>query len=256
MTVIYGMFRVFLLFMLIVAPYGGILFRSYQVIYTESVTERNGGWTLFAGAIELKPVPDTVEIVGELIDSPFSQIINGQPNYIKINFNNKGEANYTLYIVQARLVSIDGSDSIVKNLTTLKYNTVVPAMEDSEIRYVFYSEMQPQELTLIADLIFTDEQENMYSGLAYANNVTIVDPEQSIFDLQLIFMYAILLTIAGGVAYLIKETFFGGSKKKKSKKPTTEKTDSGTTGASTGTTMDWIPEHHLKKSKSSSKKKN
>jgi len=82
--------------------------------------------------------------VGELIDSPFSrkyylggtistftlifpyflhllsisiEIINGQPNYIKINFNNKGEANYTLYIVQARLVSIDGSDSIVNNVS-------------------------------------------------------------------------------------------------------------------------------------------
>ena len=110
---------------------------------------------------------------------------------MKISFNNKGEANYTLHFVKARLVSIDGSGSTVKNvsdydsilcvcymlqyvaiccsitfiekhtiysqLTTLKYNTIVPAMEDSEIRYVFYSEMQPQELELVADLIFTDE---------------------------------------------------------------------------------------------------
>ena len=28
---------------------------------------------LFAGAIELQPVPDTVEITGELVDSPFSR---------------------------------------------------------------------------------------------------------------------------------------------------------------------------------------
>ncbi|CAG8742141.1 16864_t:CDS:2, partial [Funneliformis caledonium] len=141
--------------------------------------------------------PDTVEINGEFTDNPFSHIVNGQKNTIKVTFDNKGENNYTINLIGGALVNKDNPSEIFR--------------------------------------------------VAYNGTVTVVDPDVSIFDLQLLFMWLILIMAFGGFVYMIYQAFFAGVKPKKTKRAPVVKTENSETGPSDlKYDESWIPEHHLK----------
>ncbi|CAJ0764639.1 278_t:CDS:2 [Entrophospora sp. SA101] len=182
--------------------------------------------------------PKQIELSGKFVDNPFNQVVNGQKNTVKITFDNKGELNYTITVISGRLVNPSNHDEIFRNLTGIKYSLPVPPMDHVEVSYSFYSEFQPQELDLIINVFFTDKDGKIYSGVGYNSTVTIVEPEQSIFDLQLLHSSELKLNDddAAGTA-------------------------TGSTATTSNATYDesWIPEHILKSSQgrtsSRSKKK-
>lgn len=191
--------------------------------------------------------PDTVEINGEFTDNPFSHIVNGQKNTIKVTFDNKGENNYTINLIGGALVNKDNPSEIFRNLTAYKYNSIAPSMDHVDLVYNFYAEFPPQELDLILYILFADENLNKYRGVAYNGTVTVVDPDVSIFDLQLLFMWLILIMAFGGFVYMIYQAFFAGVKPKKTKRAPVVKTENSETGPSDlKYDESWIPEHHLK----------
>jgi len=166
------------------------------------------------------------------------------------------------------LVNPSNHDEIFRNLTGIKYSLPVPPMDHVEVSYGFYSEFQPQELDLIVNVFFTDKDGKIYSGVGYNSTVTIVEPEQSIFDLQLIILYLLLSGIFGAIGYTIYKAFFGTKTKSKKSKKRVTKDDDDAAGTATGSNIStgnatydesWIPEHILKSSQgrtsSRSKKK-
>ncbi|CAB4490100.1 unnamed protein product [Rhizophagus irregularis] len=64
------------------------------------------------------------------------------------------------------------------------------------------------------------------------------------FDLQLVFMYLILIGFFGGMGYLIFQSFFGGAKTKKGKKRIVKTEDNNS--ESDKFDESWLPEQHLK----------
>ncbi|RGB26097.1 translocon-associated protein, alpha subunit [Rhizophagus diaphanus] len=188
--------------------------------------------------------PKTVEISGEFTDNPFNQIINGQKNTVKLTFDNKGESNYTIETVTGQLFNKDNPSEIYRNLTVYKYSVAAPSMDHVEVNYNFYAEFPPQELGLYIYVYFSDENAKKFRGVGYNDTVTVVDPEVSIFDLQLIFMYLILIGFFGGIGYLIFQSFFGGAKTKKGKKRIVKTEDN--TSESDKFDESWLPEQHLK----------
>ncbi|CAI2163214.1 10916_t:CDS:2 [Funneliformis geosporum] len=201
--------------------------------------------------------PDTVEITGEFTDNPFSHIVNGQKNTIKVTFDNKGETNYTITMIGGALVNKDNPSEIFRNLTAYKYNHIAPSMDHVDLIYNFYAEFPPQELDLLLYILFADENLKKFKGVAYNGTVTVVDPDVSIFDLQLLFMWLILIMGFGGFLYMIYQVFFGGVKPKKTKRAPVVKTETTDTGTSDlKYDESWIPEHHLKpQTRTSSRKK-
>lgn len=189
--------------------------------------------------------PDTVQISGELPDNPFNQIINGQKNTVKLNFNNKGESNYTIETILGQLVNKDNPSEVYRNLTAYRYSVAAPSMNDVDVLYKFYAEFPPQELELHIYVFFADEDGKKFRGIGYNETVTVTNPDVSIFDLQLIFMYLILIGFFGGIGYLIFQTFFGGVKTKKGKKRII-KTEDNTSESSDKIDESWLPEQHLK----------
>ncbi|CAG8594595.1 5093_t:CDS:2, partial [Acaulospora colombiana] len=162
-----------------------------------------------------------------------------------------GEANYTVKLIAGALVNKDKPDEIFRNLTSSPYSALVPAMDHIDIKYTFYSEFPTQELGLVLFVFFTDEENNQFRGVGFNDTVTVVEPEQSLFDLQLLFLYVILSGIIFGIGYMIFQAFFGGTRPRKGRKrPPVSKPEDQATGASSSSDLkydeSWIPEHNLR----------
>ncbi|CAG8532197.1 3580_t:CDS:2 [Diversispora eburnea] len=191
--------------------------------------------------------PETIEITGEFTGNPFKHVVNGQKNAVKFTFDNKGEESYTINLIGGALFNKDNLDQIVQNISYARFATPVPAMDHVDISYNFYAEFKPQEYELVLYVLFVDKDKKQFKGVGFNETVTIVDPDQSIFDLQLIFLYLILSGFALGTGYMIFQAFFGGAKTRKGKKrPTKRSVDDPAAGISTSSDKydeAWIPDH-------------
>jgi len=208
----------------------------------------------FASAKDSKePPPVKVDVTSKFTDSPFSLVVNGQRNKLTVTLNNEEDNNFTVNFLAGSFVNPANFSQIIRNLTAIKYGTNVGPKETADIPFVFYSEFAPQELGLVVVVDFSDPTGIHYTGIAHNSTVTIVDPENSIFDLQLIFLYLVLAVVVAGVGYFIYDAFLGGQTKSKKK---SKRTTAAATGANADNPIqspsgeairldeDWIPALH------------
>jgi len=185
----------------------------------------------------------------------FNHVVNGEKNALTITVENKSGRNITLLNVAGALLNVD-TNVVLKNLTRSKYG--IPLIQDIKVQipYSFYSEFKPGDHRLNIWLEHSSE-DGAYKVEAYDSIITVVDPEFSIFDLKLLSTYAIVAALLGGMLYYAYDTFVPYAKK-----PRAKKTPSVTVSAPVGTVTatgaggyqeEWIPEHHLRKSKPSKK---
>ncbi|CAO3595722.1 unnamed protein product [Absidia cylindrospora] len=148
-------------------------------------------------------------------------------------------------------VTLVGDDSkTLRNLPALRYDARLVSKASLELPYEFYSEFAPGELalTVYVDLL-ADEKPVRIVG--YSGNITVTDPESSLFDAQLLFLYAVMAAGVVGILYIVRQAFFGGSTKKPSAKKAAEPTVRAAHRDEKGQMVldeSWIPEHHLKNS--------
>ncbi|GAB5586972.1 hypothetical protein Unana1_01872 [Umbelopsis nana] len=195
-----------------------------------------------------------IDIYGEFPNNPFGIIVNGQKNKLNVYFDNQADQTYTVNYISGALVKADDFSTIVRNLSVFKYDLTIPAKQKVAIPYQFHSEFAPQDLGLTVIIDFSDSNKAPLRGVAYNGTVTVTDPEHSIFDVQLLFLYAVLAALLAGVGYIIQQAFFGssGKKTKKSKKSTEKAAPVKHRDEAGNLVLDesWIPEQHLKKSSS------
>jgi len=198
--------------------------------------------------------PEIVATAAFLEQNTFSHVVNGEKNTLTVTVENKSGRKVTLLNVAGALLHPD-SNAVLKNLTIQKYDV---SLEKNKIQfqYTFYSEFRPGDHRLNVWVEHTSQTENQRVE-AYDSIITIVDPALSIFDFKLLSTYAIVAAFFGGLCYLAYSTFFPQAKKSRSKKTPAVSVSSPTgtvtaTGAG-GYQEEWIPEHHLRKPKSSKK---
>jgi len=117
------------------------------------------------------------------------------------------------------------------------------------IPYTFYSQFKPGDLRFH---IWVEHQvdDQKYRVSAYDSIVTIVEPEISIFDFKLVTTYLMVATIFGGLLYFAYLSFVPQPKKSRKKAPApANNAPVGTATGAGGYQEEWIPEHHLKKTK-------
>ncbi|KAF7985686.1 hypothetical protein HWV62_2246 [Athelia sp. TMB] len=98
------------------------------------------------------------------------------------------------------------------------------------------------------------KNDDKYRVTAYDSIVTVVELPVSILDFKLLTTYAIVTALLGGLAYLAYATFFPQAKKPR-KAAVSAPVGTVTATAAGGYQEEWIPEHHIKKSKTGGKKK-
>ncbi|KAL1921618.1 uncharacterized protein VTP21DRAFT_11334 [Calcarisporiella thermophila] len=193
-------------------------------------------------------VPD-VEITGEL-ENPIGVVVNGQRNKVRVAFRNHDNKQYTIEHMSGAFVNPNNFSHIIRNITAYRYGTAVDGNTTVDVPYFFYPEFPPQDLGLTVIIDFKDPSTgHTFRGVGFNSTVTVVDPEHSIFDLQLISIYLILAATAVGIGYLVKEAFFPATVASKKKKPVQPAPATTSTDSSEGSAVydeSWIPEHHLK----------
>ncbi|KAI8090052.1 uncharacterized protein BX664DRAFT_334581 [Halteromyces radiatus] len=207
--------------------------------------------TVLVFADETTSTKDTlnIEVVAQFPDNPFGLIVNGQKNGVVLSMTNKDSVDASIIAVSGKVTLVDDESKIIRNLTALRYDTRLPSQATLEVPYEFYSEFAPGELglTVYVDLV---ADEKLIRLVGYSGAITVTDPESSLLDAQLLFLYAILAAGAAGVLYVVREAFFGSSKKtptKAANEPTVRAAHRDEKGQMV-LDESWIPEHHLKDS--------
>jgi len=207
---------------------------------------------LAASASPLESIEPEIVIQASFPEqNPFGHIVNGERNQIYLLVENKSDQNVTLNSVGGSFHHPD-SGALLKNISSLTYGSLLLENSKLQIPYTFYSEFKPGDLHLNIWLEHSVDDVK-YRVTAFDSVVTIVEPESSWFDFKLISTYLIVAAFLGGVSYFIYLTYFPAKKAKKSKRsrPEISAPTSKVTVTSSGARYEeeWIPEHHLKKTK-------
>ncbi|KAG0166257.1 hypothetical protein DFQ28_007758 [Apophysomyces sp. BC1034] len=189
-----------------------------------------------------------IDVSAQFPDNPFGLIINGQQNNIVMTLTNKHAEAASIIAVSGRISHPEDHTKIIRNLTAVRYNEVSIAAEAAiDVPYAFYSEFTPGDLdlTVFIDLLVGEKAIRV---VGYNGTITITEPEVSILDPQLLFLYLVLGAGALLIGYIIREAFFPESKKAKAKK-STEPAARPTHRDEKGQMVldeSWIPQQHLK----------
>ncbi|EXJ55638.1 hypothetical protein A1O7_08567 [Cladophialophora yegresii CBS 114405] len=194
------------------------------------------------------------------------KITNGKPYESRLSFLNEEPDPVTVQFVGGSLWTFEGTQAnptprIVRNLTTAQYAIEIPPGEKQTLPYRFQTNLHPQDLRLNLAAVVSS-QNTFYTLNAFNGTVTVVEPDASIFDPQLLFLYFFLLACAVGVGYFFyniwivpyfpkqRKTAKGGKRADMAKKA-----DSGVTSDAEGPAVstgkayneDWIPSHHIQR---------
>lgn len=120
------------------------------------------------------------------------KLINGHPTQALLSItNDETEAVTVVFIGGSLWTSGLGSKSpkspqILRNLTTTRYNVLIPAGTKESISYSFTTELNPQDLKLNLAAVITDSKGTSYTLQAFNETVSIVEPDTSVFDPQML----------------------------------------------------------------------
>ncbi|KAL4909278.1 hypothetical protein BDW74DRAFT_146303 [Aspergillus multicolor] len=184
------------------------------------------------------------------------KLVNGHPTQALVTFTNNEESAVTLNFIGGTLSTLDEESKLVRNLTATRYSVEIPAGEQESLSYSFATEMHPQDLRLSLASVISDVEGRFFTVYAYNGTVSVVEPETSIFDPQIIFLYFFLLTCFSGVVYFFYTVWIAPyfPQKRKSAKPEARNTavkkaeapvDSPAVSSATTYNADWIPAHHI-----------
>ncbi|KAF4120192.1 Translocon-associated protein (TRAP), alpha subunit [Geosmithia morbida] len=184
------------------------------------------------------------------------KLVNGRPTTALIELANRDESPVQIAFVSGSLfttrdVSDDTPlyDTILRNLTAVQQQVVVPAGESKSVPYSFSVDMLPQDVRVRLVAVVTDSKGNVFQVEAHNDIAAIVEAPISFLDPQIIFLYLFISATFAGILYFVYktwlETFFPSSAPKRSAHGASAPKKSDETAATTATIDDsWIPEHH------------
>ncbi|KAL4871053.1 hypothetical protein BDV12DRAFT_183954 [Aspergillus spectabilis] len=222
------------------------------------------GGTLAADASEESYEAPTLAVTAQAA-FPASEIfgvkvVNGHPTQALVTFTNSEESAVTVNFIGGTLSTLDEESKLVRNLTATRYSVEVPAGETESLSYSFATDLHPQDLRLSLASVLSDSEGRFFTVYAYNGTVSVVEPETSIFDPQIIFLYFFLLASFGGISYFFYTVWVApyfpqkrkaakgaeGSKKSSgASKKVEAPVDSPAVSSATTYNADWIPAHHI-----------
>ncbi|MCJ1258282.1 hypothetical protein MMC24_006113 [Lignoscripta atroalba] len=199
------------------------------------------------------------------------KLVNGHPTQALLSFSNEEPVPVTVAFIGGSLWSTSLGpqyNQIVRNFTSTRYNVEIPAGQDESLSYSFATELHPQDMRLTLVAVITNAEGGYYTLPAFNGTVSVVEPDTSIFDVQILFLYLFLLTIFLGTCYFIYSTWIstlfpqkrrggkGGERAKrsthqsKSVDPADQVSVVGADGPAVTTGAkaydeSWIPAHHI-----------
>ncbi|KAK4048621.1 hypothetical protein OIV83_004591 [Microbotryomycetes sp. JL201] len=200
--------------------------------------------------------PDVEANVQWPASNAFGRITNGRAdNLLEIRVANHAKDDITVTRVFGGYHEAQGKQRALRNTTELKLRQVVPSGQKSPlIPYRLHSENKIGDVGLRVWVEYLDSASKKHVATGYDGVATVVEPEGSFFDPALLFSYLVILTIIGGGAYLVYNTYYAAPKpkSKRAKRAPVAASDAASPAADAsvqGVDNDWIPEHHLRNRK-------
>ncbi|MCJ1229733.1 hypothetical protein MMC12_006403 [Toensbergia leucococca] len=202
------------------------------------------------------------------------KIVNGHQTQALLSFTNDEPEPISVAFIGGSLWTsafAPQGNKLVRNLTTIRYNVEIPAGQKDSISFNFKTDLHPQDLKLNLAAVVTDSDGTFYTIQAFNETVSIVEPDTSFFDPQIIFLYLFLLAAFGGTCYFIYSTWIstlfpqkrrsGGKAAERAKRssggskkvdPSDQVSVAGADGPAVTTSAktydeSWIPAHHINK---------
>ncbi|KAL7274059.1 Increased recombination centers protein 22 [Rhizina undulata] len=210
------------------------------------------------GENTVKPDEELARTLNVTVDVDFAdasplgvKVVNGVPTKVNIALTNYEEGSVSVQFVGGSLWDVKENRPI-KNLTSAVVGLEVPTEKRVEIPYQFTTNLNPQDVLLNLALVLTDPEGKFVTLTAYNSTIGIVEPELSILDPQILFLYLVLAAVFGGAGYLVYNTWIAPVVPKSRRTPKTDTVriaGASTPAMASGSTYDesWIPEHHIKK---------
>ncbi|RMZ85618.1 hypothetical protein DV737_g547, partial [Chaetothyriales sp. CBS 132003] len=194
------------------------------------------------------------------------KLVNGKPTSSLIIVSNEDSDPITVQFAIGSLWTPDfdpAGSRIVRNLTHKHFGVEVAPGEKKTLPYSFQTNLHPQELRLALAAVITQDT-NLYTIPAFNSTVAVVEPDTSIFDPQIIFLYLFLLACVVGVGYFFYNIWIvpylpnkkksGSSRRAAPAKqpvtpgrPTSDSEGAATTTGSKTYNEEWIPSHHTQR---------
>lgn len=113
------------------------------------------------------------------------KLINGRATKAVLSLHNEEPKAVTVAFIGGSLLHVGAEQpTILRNLTTQRYNVEIPAGESESLTYTFVNEMHPQDVQLnLATVIKQDEF--IYTLQAFNGTVSVVEAPLSILDPQM-----------------------------------------------------------------------
>lgn len=152
---------------------------------------------------------------------------NGQANRVVFSIKTPQSTDRALTIESLTGAFLDPSREdghkkrVLRNMTTtrLKDAHLLTQGQSRQVPFDFFSEFKPQKLDVeFRALVVDQSSSNKYNVPLYRGSVTVEEPPQSLFDLQLLSVYATGLALVILIGYILFEKY-GASLKRSWKTP-------------------------------------
>jgi len=195
------------------------------------------------------------------------KLVNGRPTKAVVEITNHEDEPITMAFMSGHLISTKElpedaplGSNVLRNLSSVRYEAVIPPGETQSLPYSFVLDMQPQDVRLQMMGVVMTSKNNIFQVETYNDIVSIVEAPTSILDPQIIFLYLFLSAAFAGTCYFVYKTYIEaffpqakrskGPKKGKGAVAISEKEpitgpEGVATGADKGYDETWIPRDHI-----------
>lgn len=167
-----------------------------------------------------------------------------------IGIKNNGNKDFVVQTIDASLRYPQDFSVNIQNFTAYPYNRVVKPSQEITIAYSFmiHEMFNDRPFGFLVNLLYQDLEGKLYSNAVFNQTVNIIELNDGLLNMEILFVYVFLLALAGLVLfgiyyyshfYLAKK--LGGKTKKKT-------IETGTVNNKID--FEWIPEQHLNNNKS------
>lgn len=150
-------------------------------------------------------------------DHPFQQFVSGEVANILVGFHNLWKHPVTVFGISGAYYTPDHAH-IFRNITQQKTHSKVMSNEQNTFHFKLKPEMEASRLVLVLNVDFTDSSERKWYQVAAVNRtIDIVSSVDSLFDIESIFIYILLIVLLVVSFYLVRNTFFPSISKRNSR---------------------------------------
>lgn len=155
-----------------------------------------------------------IKVYSYMPDNPFSMLVNEETTTLLLGIRNNEPVPLKIVALHGRFTQPGNYENVIRNVTKMPYYAELGSGEDITIAYRFRAVFQPGKvgLVVLVDLVSGSSKKSSsnqgFRIVGFQGDMTVDEPAPVSFDLQLVFVYAVMVVGVVAVALLVRYAFF------------------------------------------------